>query len=59
LLSVTELTVEVVSPHITATTFKFPAVCAAGIVIVTAELDVATVDLTCTKLIPPPPEEPL
>ena len=47
----TELTVEVVSPHMTATTFKLPAACAAVMATATEEPDDAVADLTCTKLI--------
>ena len=52
LLSVTELTAEVVSPHITATTFKLPAVCAAVNVIASYAPEVSVADFTCTKVGP-------
>jgi hypothetical protein len=52
LLSVTELTVEVVSPHITATTFRFPEVCAAVNVIASDAPEVSVADFTCTKVGP-------
>jgi len=54
LLSVTELTLEVVSPHITATTFKSPAVCAAGYAIATDVPDACVVDFPCTYVMLPP-----
>jgi hypothetical protein len=51
---VTELTALVVPPHITATTFKFPAACCDEYAVVRADADVEVLEFTCTNFTTPP-----